>query len=1102
MYWSIGMSLRRSAIEALLDRTDATIDELLFENEVLEEVRASNSRLLDVLCEAQNINKMIYYVFGADPSDPNSEPSVNAAGEPFMSPNHKLQYARASLEILSSENWAISGAIIDTPGALDELWKVMYQPKPHSVEMMNSFTRIMTSLLMRKRVEMLIHFKQNPKLLEQFLVHMYSQTVIDFMVKIIMAEDAPSPPGFTTDFESEPGKAHYKLGSGLLTYDPTKLHILDWMSYYGLMRGLVNKMDPLIYSDQHRARIEEKLQKLKDSKSAELKKDGNSDSNGDGNGDGNSDGDIANTSEEHDEIVREVVESAIESNIDQISLTAQVILDIITMTQNSLPDPSNGHCALVHELCTGHYVEKIMNYMLQRGTEDDLISRISIEPLSSAVLINGVYIFIELIRRNYTEQENAFLTGGIDNNSNNSNESQHQFANSRLFKTMLKLTPMMKCMVSHMDEILSLLEKPRSVFAITLGGRTSSLVRQSMDAVPGLAPLGFERLRVCELFAELIHCSNMMILNMPRDVPADSADIERDSMPIGQLTKWEIMRRNTISHMFDLFVAYPWNNFLHAVVYDILHQTLALDTDVEVNRRLLVSLFRDTHVTERIVDAIRRSDEYAQSNKGARLGYMGHLILMSEEVAVTIEAISRLIDEELRDVIIFPQLVVDDNGPTLPKYSDTEYEALSSAEKAGFEWMKFVLETLNPTRAHNMQHGNNDTISVLGDLAGPLMSNNDSININLDNTALDSSNGRLAISAIAAAVTGDIDAVDAINSGGGGGGGGGGNGSGGDGSELSTGGLDEEDSIHLKRRENDYEYFAKSKHGNQSDDSDNESDSLSNMDKLLKPMQELDIAEYSHQSSSSAALSHGLNDTISTLNTATTSALPGLPLRSFDRSTYSADYYDDEDDDISIGVSGKGGHGLNGPNSSANDGISSVSSWRQPSASGKGGYRSRPSVSKAAAVQSRKNRRSGRGIDILGDTHSIDSSNSDSNDSNSEESDGEQHQQSLDNIADKPTSPIFFAADGVSSSDDDADNEFGASFTAVSKVAALSSVNDIDDEVDDFGEFVTERTSATTTNESTPSDASPASASFEKIEKPADVLSISEDDEFADFQSA
>jgi len=75
---------------------------------------------------------------------------------------------------------------------------------------------------------------------------------------------------------------------------------------------------------------------------------------------------------------------------------------------------------------------------------------------------------------------------------------------------------------SRIADFQKLLGKPKSVpssIATTFGH---------------IEPLGFERFRICELYAELLHCSNMILLNDPRGEPiVRERDIERERLRKG-----------------------------------------------------------------------------------------------------------------------------------------------------------------------------------------------------------------------------------------------------------------------------------------------------------------------------------------------------------------------------------------------------------------------------------------------------------------------------------------------------------------------------------------------------------------------------------------
>lgn len=58
----------------------------------------------------------------------------------------------------------------------------------------------------------------------------------------------------------------------------------------------------------------------------------------------------------------------------------------------------------------------------------------------------------------------------------------------------------------------------------------------------------------------------------------------------------------------DLFFEFPWANFLHGSVYDIIHQVLTGPPEMALNKELTVSLFRDSRLLARLLDGQKQND--------------------------------------------------------------------------------------------------------------------------------------------------------------------------------------------------------------------------------------------------------------------------------------------------------------------------------------------------------------------------------------------------------------------------------------------------------------------------------------------------------------
>jgi SIT4-associating protein SAP185/190 len=100
---------------------------------------------------------------------------------------------------------------------------------------------------------------------------------------------------------------------------------------------------------------------------------------------------------------------------------------------------------------------------------------------------------------------------------------------------------------------------------------------------------------------------------------------------IGDQIKIAFFDTNIIDKIISMFFEFPWNNFLHNVVFDIVQQILNGPMDQGFNRYLTAQIFDTGHITDLISESEKLCKEYFVKHK-TRLGYMGHLTLISEAI--------------------------------------------------------------------------------------------------------------------------------------------------------------------------------------------------------------------------------------------------------------------------------------------------------------------------------------------------------------------------------------------------------------------------------------------------------------------------------------
>ncbi|KAJ3137421.1 hypothetical protein HK100_000690 [Physocladia obscura] len=385
-------------------------------------------------------------------------------------------------------------------------------------------------------------------------------------------------------------------------------------------------------------------------------------------------------------------------DIETHNTAAQTLLDIIAVSyqnvgaieqEDGTPANVGGGNSLVDELKSEAMMRKIFGYMLDKNA-----------PNATSSLSSGVIIMIELIRRYCSEIEQAEF-------------QQHQFQ-TQMMQTggrvsefgIMPTTEKIKSLAVDLNDLLKVIGEKVEDFSILLEHPRNL---QAADTTLGrVVPLGSERLRTCELFAEILHLQYLYfssplferlvfgdLLDDDESMAENKADVlagikvdgvpmDVDSLSTG-IEGINIKKDNSVRNVADelasisdllvqskaLFFQFPWNNFLHSVVYDMIAKVFntysftsqssnfapvgpdgneiipapgeeGLLSPLEEKMKSVSLIFKKLilvqgRLTARITEAQRRNDYEVEQAKGVRLGYMGHLTYISDEVVKLFE---------------------------------------------------------------------------------------------------------------------------------------------------------------------------------------------------------------------------------------------------------------------------------------------------------------------------------------------------------------------------------------------------------------------------------------------------------------------------------
>ncbi|ESK85608.1 phosphatase associated protein [Moniliophthora roreri MCA 2997] len=711
MFWRFGFH-NASTVDSLLDKEDVVLEAILDQDDLLQECKAQNTRLIDYFQRVDVLQRLFGYVTGQIEGDEGG----------------RFKYPYVATEVLCSDIWSIVETCLSSrQQILVPFWETVLdmsveEMKTHLV-MATHFSKITSLYLAKKPAEMLEFLKSLPNVLEKLLKHIGNPSFVDVLVRIIQLDETPGGEG-----------------------------VLEWLHSEGLISRLIDLLSPSNPSD-----------------------------------------------------------------IQQIA--SELLVAIISM---ATPSPGaaiteQGHHGVAsnlyaREIARPEYISRLIILIFQdfasdrnpslAEEEEDMDPSKGVLPKfeyasSSAVL--AMHVVSELIRKNNSDYFEPFLFHTLRHRLTAVQQQQMQEhvqgdseecreALERAMREMVdrmgvvNLNYLLDVLSDRMETLMHYLESPRS-----WRGPEPTTVGTVM-------PLTFERLRIVELFAEMLHCSNMSLLNrsptfdhlydnggrlqgglsamkdlgivsepqinnqdenmteddmnevepalelpvsgtshdsslldsdddmssdddepgssdddameeiIMTDEPRSTASPQTQNLPlenrsenptdnaapdqsrpgpnrsssvghrsvgsrrssrrmtlqgntpleppsfVGEKLKKKFLDLNVPCRLLDLFFEYPWNNFLHSAVFDVLSQMMSgpVDAGSGWNRELVVSVFRDAKVMHRLVDAHKQNEESVAKPKGLRLGYMAHLHRLTETI---LDCLSRY-PPELRLLLI------------------------------------------------------------------------------------------------------------------------------------------------------------------------------------------------------------------------------------------------------------------------------------------------------------------------------------------------------------------------------------------------------------------------------------------------------------------
>ncbi|XP_078583483.1 serine/threonine-protein phosphatase 6 regulatory subunit 3-like isoform X9 [Branchiostoma floridae x Branchiostoma japonicum] len=208
MFWKFDLHTT-SHIDTLLDKEDVTLTELLDEDDVLQECKAQNRKLIDFLIRPEVMEELVNLITQDPPDD--------------VEEKIRYKYPNTACELLTSDVSQINDKLGDDEALLNKLWSFLEAEPPLNPLLASFFSKVMGMLLARKTAMMLDFLRQKEDVVGLLITHLSTSAIMDLLLRLLTSVDAPE----------------------------LRTEMLQWLDDQKLIQRLIEVLDPTGDEEKH-----------------------------------------------------------------------------------------------------------------------------------------------------------------------------------------------------------------------------------------------------------------------------------------------------------------------------------------------------------------------------------------------------------------------------------------------------------------------------------------------------------------------------------------------------------------------------------------------------------------------------------------------------------------------------------------------------------------------------------------------------------------------------------------------------------------------------------------------------------------------------------
>ncbi|XVE59091.1 hypothetical protein DITRI_Ditri05aG0017300 [Diplodiscus trichospermus] len=210
MFWKLTALSASSPVESILDKGNFTLEELLDEEEIIQECKALNSRLINFLRDRAQVEQLLRYIVEEPPEDTDSK---RAFKFPFI-----------ACEIFTCEIDVILMTLLEEEELMNLLFSFLEPNRPHSALLAGYFSKVVVCLMVRKTVPLMNYVQVHQDVFRRLVDLIGITSIMEVLVRLVGADDHVYP---------------------------NFLDVMQWLADSNLLEMIVDKLSPSCPPEVH-----------------------------------------------------------------------------------------------------------------------------------------------------------------------------------------------------------------------------------------------------------------------------------------------------------------------------------------------------------------------------------------------------------------------------------------------------------------------------------------------------------------------------------------------------------------------------------------------------------------------------------------------------------------------------------------------------------------------------------------------------------------------------------------------------------------------------------------------------------------------------------